>query len=189
MKIKKIINKDEYIKGKDLINIGGLYDAPSDYSNNCELHTTIMTDITGIGSDYGIVMGYYPNLDDDGLEPMLEKIFYKNGWKMLWAYHTWNEDDNSIYDSYRQYRVCGYDTDTKAMVVEMGHHNLRTEKGTAMFEKALKRVYLKTRAQGCNLLYIKGIALGICENGYWGQMSEAHWQENMDLVEEAYYKR
>ena len=157
---------------------------------NCTPRSVRASQIANLDLDFGMLFIYTGETYDS--------VLTNHGYGCVYAYHTWNTDENSIYDSNFQLEQLGVDEcdrlvmDDYVMVVDMEHlQALMEKKGTpSQIQKAhkkvvdeIKKVQFQAKLAGVKHLYISGFSYSIKSNMY---MNTKEWNEDVDMVEKRF---
>lgn len=155
--------------------------------SNCTQRSVRASQIANIDLDFGML---FVQTGDTYNNP-----FNNHGFGCIYSYHTWNVDDNNIYDSKFQLTQLGvpsseqFENDDLVMVVDMEYlQKLFEKKGTDnQIAKAhkkvmddIKKVQYHAKIKGVKHLYISGFSYSYVRGSYYNTKD---WIDDLNEVE------
>jgi hypothetical protein len=119
-------------------------------NNTCLYRSIINQEQKGLDINFGFVLvksKYNQN-------PLIQNVM---GWCCPYDYHTWNEDDDNIYDSRVAWKQHGFNLpeNPNVVIIDWNNKNIKTY---SQYQKAVRNLIKMMRNSKVDMIYVCGVA-------------------------------
>jgi hypothetical protein len=147
------------------------------FGSDCAYRALQVQGKTNLDINFGFVLCKKKLMN--GLDKNFKSV--GGGYTVPYAWHVWNEDDNTIYDSCSAFSRWGFDTSKVQSVLVVDGPNIKTVKE---FDKWVEKLAKSMIMKGSpDMVYIQGIAVE--QSDYeWSVVREDFFNSKLDFIDQ-----